>query len=177
MNQMPQDPMDDLLEPDPELDSQLSTLQQFSPIVGFEDRVMARVSIPQPAALEPRRAPGRFQRLVRRPAWALAGSLATGSSLATALVLRWITNSGFGRTQVWAWLNQVQGPVNTWVESAMSQATAYASQQTAAAWTKLGLWAVGAGAGMWILPAACAWGLYRVMEQHGMKGTTAYARR
>ncbi|NIR02439.1 MAG: hypothetical protein GTN78_19940 [Gemmatimonadales bacterium] len=150
-------------EEDPELHRHLEALTQFSPGVGFENRVMARVYRPAPAWLRTARAAGRDAVETGR-AWTVLGVLSAGSLVSWAVAVGFILEYA---AQIGAGLRWFFG---TGLPYAWETVTAYVAELLATVYTLVSAWApsggaLAAAAALSFLGlVACAWGLYRTME-------------
>ena len=176
MNKTPKHPANAASEDDPTLDRYLASLQHFSTGPGFDDRVMAQVTVrrPMPARERPS---GVGTLLAGRRGWALAGSMAAGSLASLAVLVSWVTSSMLTPSAVSGWVNAaLVVPVWKGLLQGVAAATVWASGGVSAAWAAHGTALLGAVAVVGLLPLVSAWGLVRVLAYDRKKRISAYAR-
>jgi hypothetical protein len=156
------------------LDKHLLALKRFTPLPGFEDRVMARVRLPAPSLVKVRQRVGKL--VTPRRVWWASG-LAAASSTAWILALgSWL--SGVGTQAVTAWLTaQVALPLWALALQGAALATKTIGFYALAAWGALGNAVFPVAAAAMLTPVLSMWGLYLTMKQTRVKRIPAYAAR
>jgi len=160
---------------DPVLDGHLHSLHRVAPRPGFENRVLSRVWRPAPMFLLVWQ--DRLRRAVTpRRMWTAAGLAAAGSTAWLAGIMS-LLSSRFDPAFASAWLaNDVAVPA--WTAGTTAVGTwANAAAEQAALMAPVGGTTFTIAAGVLLLPAISAAGLYLVMRRTARERARSYAAR
>jgi hypothetical protein len=163
-------------EEDPMVDGWLNSLPELSPGDDFEDRVMARVRVPEPRWVQSLQGATRAL-FSRRRVWVWTGGLATASAASLAVIISLVVSHWMQVETAWSVM------VNGFALDAWRTVVAFVAQSVVTisaigtAWNVTGSTVLYAALAAAAVTVGSAWGLYRVFTSFNTERIALHASR